>query len=70
MKENREITVMQEKTCSFTDSEWHCWAVWVFQVMRKVWLGCISADAVCVILMQSPSPEERLPQYLFVEQHE
>lgn len=70
MKENREITVMEEKLCSFIDSGWYCSAVWVFQVMRKVLLGCTSADAVCVILMQCPLTEERLHQYLFVDQHE
>lgn len=71
MKEKREVTVMEEKMCSFLESEWHSWAVWVFQVMRNVWLDCIFVDAVCLILMQFPQIElGRLHQYLFVDQHE
>lgn len=55
--------------CSVTDSEWHGWAVWVFQVIREVWLGFISADTVNVILLQFPQTElGRFHQYLFADQ--
>lgn len=54
MRENREMAVMEVKLCSFKDRECHHWALGVLQVMRKVWLGCTSTDAVCVILVQFP----------------
>lgn len=66
MKEKREVAVMEEKMCSFMDSEWHSWAVWVFQVTTYVWLGCTFVEAVCLILMHLG----RLHQYVFVDQHE
>lgn len=70
-KEGRKkCAVMEEKMCSFIDSAWRDWAVWISQGTRKVWLGRTSADAVCVVRMQfSQIGLRMLHQYLFVDQH-